>query len=580
MEKLFEYKKEYYTSQEYQNYSEWTPSPKESGIHSIDDFGMFDPRPFRREEWKVISTHKTKEKFEENLLNPLWNVSMSRYIMVIEKNEEKIRIKFYYYHKSRAAGRKFYKVTTSVKFYSYNYVKNALYEGSVNNFHKKRKFTKSMRRIGPNMNPMSSIRSHIQNMISYENYSSTISRLTNESFFTERADEIYKLFLNSIPGIENYNNIEKSDNRFYKLYYDKQNVKLPNNWESLIFGFPQPKLRIIRKNKFKYVDALMEINKLKGDKVRRVLHNVTNFIPDNFKIAVSMFGENMILQQPDEFVKKMFQNNLYLSACNLILPPKEKKNAFEIFKLVVDQQINNNTFIDHYIFYNSVSKFEKIKWSSKDAESFRQEHLDWTERHDFYTKGDYRRIYDQKFIDYSQEKIFDSQNNVYYPILLQSSKEYNEESYSQSNCVKTYIQKPNSLIISLRKGSKDSKERATIEFSILMVGDKIYLNRIQTLGRFNFKLDDSWVVPIALLDNRIRNSMSNFEYELPKIEAKFGHKTIVANGIFKKDKFSVFLFTEDGGREKNKTCLLSWDRNIGINNYEQIPMIDLDEIPY
>jgi len=431
-----------------------------------------------------------------------------------------------------------------------------------------------MRRIGPNMNPLNSIRSYINNTLSNE------LKKTNyltENMFVERVNDIYNIFLNSIPGIENYKNITNPDYRFYKLYYDKQGVKLPDNWSTFIFSFPQPKLRIIRKHKSKYIDALMSVHELKGDKIRKTLHKVSSFNPKNFKTAVSLFGEGFILQQSDEFIFKLFESSSYIDALQIIIPQKEKKNVFEIFKLVIDELINPSSFYDHFRFYNSISRFEKIKWVSKDIESFRQEHLDWTERHDFYTRGDYTRIYDDKFVHYSQEPIKDAENETYYPVLLRTSKEYNEESFTQSNCVKTYIQKPSSVIISLRKGSKESKERATIEFNIIMIDDKIYLNRVQTLGRFNQRLPDSWNVPIGLLDNRIRTSMTNFDYELPKMMSKFGHKSFVSKGIFKKHKSFVAVITTEG-RKIDNTLYLYWDKDINLHNHELTPYLNYDDI--
>ena len=72
MEKLFEYEKQYHTSVEYQNYSEWKPKSEKDDIHDINEY-VLKTYPIDRE-WKAIQTKNTKESFEENILNPLWNV--------------------------------------------------------------------------------------------------------------------------------------------------------------------------------------------------------------------------------------------------------------------------------------------------------------------------------------------------------------------------------------------------------------------------------------------------------------------------------------------------------------------------
>jgi hypothetical protein len=56
--------------------------------------------------------------------------------------------------------------------------------------------------------------------------------------------------------------------------------------------------------------------------------------------------------------------------------------------------------------------------------------------------------------------------DTYYPVLLTNSSVYNQESQLQSNCVKGYIGKTGSIIVSLRKGSIDSDIRGTIEYSL------------------------------------------------------------------------------------------------------------------
>lgn len=575
MEKIFEYVREKYKSIEFQDYCEIPTKIKEDNLLAIDDdFGYQDFGIVYKStnhylvEWKSIHTDNTKECFEKNLLNPIWSVELCRQTILIEKSEDKVRIKFYTYYKYRGIGKQFYRVTTSLRFYSYNYKTNAMYEGLMNNFHKKRKFTKKVRRVGPSMNPMSGLKSLLINYIS-QDFDSIINN-------SERVDSIFNTFIKSIPGIENYKEIYPIENRIYKMYLDKQGVKLPNNWQTLVFSIPQPKLRDIKKSKFKYIDALMNLYKLKGDRVKKVLHTVDNFNPHNLKVATNIFGENFLLQQSDEFWKKLIETNAYLSDKDITnFSKKEKNNILNIFKLILDGQINSNTFDDHFRFYTQINKFEKIKWKSNDLESFGEEHLDWTEMYDFYTKGDYKRIYDEKLLEFCQEKIFDSNNNEFYPVVLKTSKEYNEESYTQSNCVKSYIQKPSSFIISLRKGSKDSKERATIEFTILMdkKTNEIMLKRVQTLGRFNSKLNDSWDIPIAVLDSKIRMCMSNFDYTLPKIEVRFGHKLIKANGIFKEKDRGTLIPAARFVAYDSGLLYLGWDNSININEYYNEPYV-------
>jgi hypothetical protein len=148
--------------------------------------------------------------------------------------------------------------------------------------------------------------------------------------------------------------------------------------------------------------------------------------------------------------------------------------------------------------------------SENNKEEFRQEHLDWTDKIQFYKQGNYSRLYPQYFVDTIQNKIGD-----YMPVLLTNSREYNEESSTQSNCVKTYIGKPASFIISLRKGYYG--DRATIEYNLTKVGDKVEVKRIQSLGRFNNRLGEEWNDVLFKLDEVVLSSVKDKKFETVQI---------------------------------------------------------------
>jgi hypothetical protein len=178
--------------------------------------------------------------------------------------------------------------------------------------------------------------------------------------------------------------------------------------------------------------------------------------------------------------------------------------------------------------------FEPFIWKSTDYESFQKEHLELTEKISQYTSGDYYRIYSDKFINFLEKEI-NFNGDIYYPVVLTNSSEYNEESFIQSNCVKTYIGRPASIIISLRKDSKDSKERASIEFLPMKnIFDEIKFKRVQTLGRFNKQLDGYWNSPIKILDDRFLE-LKNFD--LPELIVKFKGNEIKSKSEFNDSGF-------------------------------------------
>ena len=140
------------------------------------------------------------------------------------------------------------------------------------------------------------------------------------------------------------------------------------------------------------------------------------------------------------------------------------------------------------------------------------------------------RIYSEPFVKKLSEPI-SFENETYYPVILTSSKEYNLESFVQSNCVKTYIKKPESVIFSVRKGDNDSKDRATVEYNIRKI-KKVELERVQSRGRFNHELESKWEDVLNILDQKINQMTKKGLFELPKIICKVGNHEITSESVF------------------------------------------------
>ena len=171
---------------------------------------------------------------------------------------------------------------------------------------------------------------------------------------------------------------------------------------------------------------------------------------------------------------------------------------------------------------------------SKTLKEFNAEHTIWSDKVDFYTTGRYSRQYSNEFVERVSKPIITSDRTVFNLLVLQSSEEYINESVHQSNCVRTYQNRPSSLIVSLRK---EDGERASIEYrpSIGKLGvndnQPVHFKQVQALGRFNGLLDDTWDDAISILDNRLK-SISNEVWGNPVAEFVTGEGRKEYNFIF------------------------------------------------
>jgi hypothetical protein len=483
--------------------------------------------------FKYLRSEDTKESFEKNYGNPLTTVELHRLTLVVEKNEDKVSMKLFSFSKQRIHGKSYFKKDSSLWFITYKFKTNELYSGKLINGFKKRKYSSRVRKNYFAQKPFEVIR-----MLFHNHYSMYKKNFNlDDNIDKDITTNAINLFLKEIPNLT-LNDDLTYDELMFKNYLDLKGVKYPNNFKLYMSKIPLPTKRVLKKTNNKLVDSFMLNKGLNGDKIKRVLHSSKEFINEEFyKQAENLFGEKFLRHQSEEDLRSIFEfkSGYQIPGDITTFSDVEKKNAFLIFKKSVKDYSGLQTFIDHINFYLKLKQFEEIKWKSNDMKSFHNEHMDWTERYSHYTRGRYTRHYFKPFMDKVQQSIDSVNYGVYYPVVLTTSLEYIRESSLQSNCVKTYVNKASSLIISLREGDVDSEERATIEYQIHKVGNDVKMSRVQSLGRFNQALDFKWYGVLEELDNRINSALKDVGFELPKVVVEFGKQSVESETKFIKN---------------------------------------------
>lgn len=563
----------------YKNYNDFTPV-----IPVCDE----DTNPFSglvqvegKNKFTFIKSSDTEKDFLENYGNLFSHVEMRRVTIKVEKNDHKTVIKVFDYFRYRRVGSKFFKKTTHVKYLGFNEKDGSVYNGFISNYHKKRKFSKKMTKNCFWGSPCSTIKHYIRSCVS--NFYYPEPKVLSGNPFSNEPTEIYKISEDTINSFLNSLNLKQTtidgytdDDYLYKLYLDSNKVKYPNNWKVFRQLYPSVTKKTLKKFDNKYIDSFMSLVGLNGDKVKRVLHIVNNVDINTLKYSFGIFGKNYILSQDDDIIKKIIESGIYNYSdarnSDFFKNTKEKGNAFEIFKLCVNGEVAPSTFADHIIFYNRLKVLENVKWKSNDYNSFLEEHYNWTEKLDYYNRGNFTRIYPNNFTEEVERPIV-SKEGLVYPKLLKDSKEYNFESFTQSNCVKTYLKREGSVIISLRRGDVDSKDRATIEYKIIHDGTKVTsLRRIQSLGRFNNRLDETWNNVLYVLDDRVSSLVDNGIFKLPEAVLEVGTKKIKTKLVVDTSATNIYIDFNTG----DKITQLKWDDEVLINSGK---LSDLNLLP-
>ena len=450
----------------------------------------------RRLTFSVKGTDKTKESFVENYGNPLWTVERHYSMVVVERDGDKVALKLFTGGSVRKMGLPYFKKNKFMWFVTVNTKTGDVYAGEMRNYQKKRKCTKVVRRNYFANEPLENLKAIIKN--NFNSFETEKTQSLNTAITAVSA------FIDAID--QNKNNNLTFSQRLLKFHLDKKGIKYPNNFYTYISTLSGKLKKKMKKTGNKLVESIMKEYNLSGKVIKKALHNCEGLNIQLYQNMKQLFGEEWINQKEGLTLSILnFKHNIAIPRVITEHATREElRRMFSIFKTAIDLDIDTYTLNDHLRFYSELKLYgeETLKWMSCDSSQLREEHLDWVNKLEFYRKGFYERQYPQQVVDQITKEI--EVNGVkYFPVLLKDSGEYNGESNTQNNCVKGYIGRASSIIVSLRKDSPDSNERATIEFILTKQDDNRVIKRGQTLGKFNQGLPEEWNDALFILDEQV-----------------------------------------------------------------------------
>ena len=513
------FKKEFvsYETIEHESYSEF-PYVKRMIQSQTLNFELEDgPEPTKKHPLFIYKkTNKTEEEFVARFADQLYSVTRNNTTIVVEIDGDKVAIKLFWGYKHRRAGVVWFKTIKHVEFISVNTKTGDVYVGGIDNYHLKRKSRKKIKRNYFIGEPLNNLGLSIRNCI----------RRVDNNLDVDCTQEALEVFIETIDPIDNFGKLTNNQ-RLFKFYLNKRGVKFPNNFHVYTNEWFGPEIKkILKKSGNRMVDSVMERNELSGKQIKKALHNCESLNLAMLTLARNMFNDDWVNQDYELILGCLNSNISYYPLpvdFKQFVTNEELKRVYKLFRhVVIHGTLDSHTFYDHMRFYCDLKLYEpNIKWMSSDDDKsdFRDEHLDWTDKLQSYREGTYYRKYPEYSYKVISEPI-EHGGDFYYPVLLDNSRTYNEESNAQSNCVKTYIGKCGSMIVSLRQGGVDSEVRATIEYRLnkALVTKTINVDRVQSLGKFNKKLTEEWNDVLFKLDKRMLYYVKDENFDTVKIK--------------------------------------------------------------
>jgi hypothetical protein len=469
---------------------------------------------YKQTEWVFKRRYLDVNAELKDFGNPLCRIEILRHTLCLEEDENKVSLKLFLTNKNRKPGVVWFTRKSSVFFLTFNKNTKNFYSGHITGYNKRKKSKK----INCNhfFNHLNEIyRQVIPLTTTVENPEYPEAPIID----INKVNEIYGKFY-SIIGISPRESYYDLSTDFYFKYLTDRGIKFPDNFLAYKQCGTKPPQRLFKKNGMKLVETYMQHYGLKGDKFRKILHTTNKIDFYELQGLVKLFSIDFLIQRPESEIRTFIQNTggVYIGSISKnnihlydTLSKKEKLNFYLTVLAHFELGLGLHSINDHVRFYTEISKHEKVRWNAKDIKSFREEHVIFTEKYDFYTQGHYDREYDSNFVKFIEQP-FIVDGVRYTPILLQKNNQYIEESAHQSNCVKTYNSNIASIIISLRN---ENGERLTMQFTPKKLDSKkVIWKNAQTRARFNENPSEKWEAAINIFEQRF---LSITDFSLPKM---------------------------------------------------------------
>jgi len=356
-----------------------------------------------------------------------------------------------------------------------------------------------------------------------------------------KLDQYLYFFLEKIwdrMGIENPQNFQWDCMRsFYSLtFYLVNGIKIPNNWKKFTGIFFSKKE--LKKFDMNLVDTAMDKLKLNGSKVKQIFNEMDWVDFDKLHMTYNILGIDRFNKIENKYFYEYYSNNEFghpiednkmgrFFECfydqdtqyqrNRMSTPLTSKEKDRILNMIKYFYGHNKwtILLDHLdMKRNLINLGEDVKFKFTNISSFNLEHEELSRLLQSYRKGEVERFYGD--IDVLETPI-KHEDETYYPVLLRKTMDYEKESQHQRNCVRSYSERPDCLIFSIRKGSIDSDERITVEYQYR----KNEIFNVQERAKFNEtpSVEFSHVAKIQLANINLMYKLGTLK--LPKMIKKY-----------------------------------------------------------
>jgi len=518
-ETLTKFKHEEYWTEEYEKFN---TLPRDNENANLFNVGTRDKPDLVLYKFKKRHNNLTDEEWKKLCFSPYVNTQIRRVTVVVEKVVEdditkKLRVSRYMVTKGRKCGAKYFWKKRGIVHVTFDLINDNVYKTTTNQIGRKRTtnvLKNPFKYWGLDPFSLSNIEDSLH--LIKQHPTTNLNKFTTNPQYWDTRNKIQS-GLNACFR-ELVKELSSDDTSFNVSLTQKENVlDIVSTWFCKVRGIKNPDRWLYYfKN---YYPGIKPLRKRDNNLIQTILKEegiyskfavkLFNTYKDISVMSYSLMNEALGIQLIQELNPELLRDKYHLAwQLNLDLSLPEKRNFVGILNSLLNEDLDldhkrdismimSDIVSDHLCRLKPRLRREglKVKLKAKTYEEFVQEHREWTDLVDEINKSTIiTHIYKKDFLIYIQQPItIDGVKMI--PKVLRDTYEYRDESYVQSNCVKTYIEHENTCVISLRDGSDN---RITNEF-IPLTETKVMTN-VQSRGRFNTKVPEGVQPFIGLLN--------------------------------------------------------------------------------
>jgi hypothetical protein len=502
---LHKFSQEEYWTQEYEKFN---TLPRCNDNTNLFNVGTRDNIELVLYKFKKQHTNLTEEEWKKLCFSPNVHTKVKRITVVVEKMVEdgvtkKVRISRYFTIKGRKCGAKYFWKKREVVHVTFDLLNNNLYK-TTTNYYGRKKNTVVMK------NPFKYWKKEHFNLkeiefdldLSEKTVLNNLNKFIDNPNYWEKKDklnaELHKCRRTLIRELSSKDvrfNVELNKNQkildIASVWFSKvRGIKTPNKW-MYYFTNNYPGIRPLKKKGNNLIQTILKENGIYSKYAVKLFNTYKNIKVESYQMMLEALGIHLLRELNPILLTEKYSMGWQL---NLKLTTQEKKNFVHILNSLLDQnnepssvlsEVNmviSDIVTDHLGRLKPRLKREGIdvKLKAKNYEEFVEEHLRWTTLVDeINNTTNITHIYKKDFLMYIQQPIIINELKIT-PKVLRDTYEYRDESKTQHNCVKAYIEYKDTCIISLRD---ENGNRITNEF-IPNEESKIMTN-IQSRAKYN-----------------------------------------------------------------------------------------------